>query len=770
MAKPAWVTEWEKVLLAARSNRLGPNVLGPSAKQFVADIYAEMLLEIEKIVVRSGATLSPLVAQTLATRLRSIMQQTSSSFSLEMSDRIDRIIEGVAGAHEDAFKAAVKQSGFAGGFSAEFARVPQRAIEMMALRSAGGGISQNFRSLIATQWGNTFEQVDLFIAGQVGMGVSVETSKRRLAFMLASDSTGKIDPDLLRALQTRGVAGRRYSQLLNRLAVDPNHMGFPSKAAAIDNLARARGLLWKSRRIMLSEQNTAHSEAHREGVIESPVVNYMRWNLSGRHIGLPSTPDVCDTLAKRDLFGLGKGVYYAQNYPIRPHPNCGCFQGFVMRPISEWEKPKKDPTSPRRISKDDILNDYEGRIGDKAAKNLARRLNGQLKQADEAWRAGAPRKQTRRRKVTAPKPAAKVPKPKKKDFTGNPFRADKTGKWVDGKQAYDTIQSGLTTANQAVEANTANIVKASQDLQKSAKLKQEIFRALDDLELKARDLEELKALTHDEDGFLKRGHTKIIEGFLKTDDRFKGEYGKLQKKLTKALADVARKAEVLDGFKDKFKELNARRSSYWRTLEKQILFDEDEAAVFKSIAVDGTHNRAINFADNTGQFIEADIQDRILRHIQGRFGRLVGNKFDLSKLNVQISNLWVRRGFYSEVRGQNGMIALSDFDWQTTLSHEMGHFLENNVPEIKQKVRRFFRAKHKGMRTQPLNGLDKVSYYSANEKAFPVQSGHKAYMWKDYPTGDTEILSLMLQYLDAGQLQTLLTDEDVFILIWDLFR
>lgn len=770
MAKPQWVKEWEKVLLASRSNRLGPNVLGPDAKQFVAGIYAEMLLEIERIVVRSGATLSPLVAQTLATRLRSIMQQTSSSFSLEMSDRIDRIIEGVAGAHEDAFKAAVKQSGFAGGFSAEFARVPQRAIEMMALRSVGGGISQNFRSLIATQWGNTFAEVDLFIAGQVGLGASVETSKRRLAFMLASDSTGKIDPDLLRALKTRGVAGRRYAQLLNRLAADPAHMGFPSKAAAIENLARARGLLWKSRRIMLSEQNTAHSEAHREGVIESPVVNYLRWNVSGRHPGLPSTPDVCDTLASRDLFGLGKGIYFAQNYPIRPHPNCGCFQGFVMRPINEWESPKKEPTSPRRISKDDILNDYEGRIGDKTAKNLARRLNAQLKQADEAWRAGAPRKQTRRRKVNVPKPAAKVPKPKKKDYTNNPFRADKTGKWVNGQDAYNTIKTGLADVDEAVKANTDKIVTASQDLQKSAKLKQEIFRALDELELKARELDELKALTHTEDGLLKRGHSKIIEDFLKTDDRFKKDYGKLKKRLDKALADVAKKTETLEEFKERFKVLNARRSDYWRNLEKQILFDEDEAGVFKSISVDDTHNRAINFTDNTGQFIEADIQDRIIRHIEGRFGRLVGNKFDLSKLDVQISNLWVRRGFFSQVRGQNGMIALSDFDWQTTLSHEMGHFLENNVPEIKQKVRRFFQSKRKGLRAKSLNDLDDIGYYNQNEKAFPVKSGHKPYMWKDYPTGDTEILSLMLQYLDAGQLQTLLTDEDVFILIWDLFR
>jgi len=304
MARPKWITEWERVLLASRSNRLGPTVLNAEARDFIAGIYADMLLQIEAIVLRAGADLNPLVARTLASRLRSIIEQTSTEFSLEMSDRIDRIIQGVAEAHEDAFKAAVDTSGFKGGFVADFARVPQRALEMMAIRHATGGISQNFRSVIATNWGKTFKELDRFIAREVGLGASVETSKRRLAFMLASDSAGNIDPDLLRALRIRGVAGRRFAQLLTRLKNDPAHMGFSSKASAISNLKAARGLLWKSRRIILSEQNTAHSEAHRESAIESPVVGFGRWNVSGRHRGLPSSPDVCDTLATRDLYGL----------------------------------------------------------------------------------------------------------------------------------------------------------------------------------------------------------------------------------------------------------------------------------------------------------------------------------------------------------------------------------------------------------------------------------------------------------------------------------
>ena len=227
--------------------------------------------------------------------------------------------------------------------------------------------------------------MDRFIASQVGLGVSAETSKRRLAFMLASGSNGKIDPALMRALRTRGVAGRRFAQLLRRLEADPDNLGFKTKGEAREQLATARGLLWKSRRIMVSETNTAHSEAHREASIESPVVGYLRWNLSGRHAGLPSSPDVCDTLANRDLHGLGKGVYYPETYPIRPHPNCGCFQSFVLRPITEWGNDKEEPRRAKRVTAAQMKADYGGDISDKAARRLSSRLNAQFKAVENTW-------------------------------------------------------------------------------------------------------------------------------------------------------------------------------------------------------------------------------------------------------------------------------------------------------------------------------------------------------------------------------------------------
>lgn len=107
-----------------------------------------------------------------------------------------------------------------------------------------------------------------------------------------------------------------------------------------ENLALVRSeasqIAHRAMRIARTETMTAHAETLIQGAIDSPVVAFVHWTLSYRH----REPCACEALAELDLYGHGAGLYDPRNTPIRPHPHCWCPLLLVLRPESEWGRPR----------------------------------------------------------------------------------------------------------------------------------------------------------------------------------------------------------------------------------------------------------------------------------------------------------------------------------------------------------------------------------------------------------------------------------------------
>jgi hypothetical protein len=90
---------------------------------------------------------------------------------------------------------------------------------------------------------------------------------------------------------------------------------------AFINPATPGGASYAARRLARTEiNNTYHAVivVHNE---DKPWVNGMKWNTSRSHPKL----DICDTLARNDKHGLGRGVFPRTAVPRKPHPQCLCY-------------------------------------------------------------------------------------------------------------------------------------------------------------------------------------------------------------------------------------------------------------------------------------------------------------------------------------------------------------------------------------------------------------------------------------------------------------
>ncbi len=98
---------------------------------------------------------------------------------------------------------------------------------------------------------------------------------------------------------------------------------------------------WKTRgRLKYNLRRLARTEinnAYREGMVLSseraPWIKSLKWNLSASH----PRPDICDTWASQDLYGLGKGIYPPREVP-RDHPNGLCYITSVVADNDELQR------------------------------------------------------------------------------------------------------------------------------------------------------------------------------------------------------------------------------------------------------------------------------------------------------------------------------------------------------------------------------------------------------------------------------------------------
>lgn len=283
----------------------------------------------------------------------------------DIRQAMDMAVKG----HREGIKAAAAIEGLA--VSGRFEFVPEEVIRLMAIkRGLSAGIT--FRALIKRGLESHSGFVDDFLGSMIARGVSAD----RGAVLLAK-TFSEGNPDLQAAIMRLGRNKGR--SLLENI----RHESLADMDPAV--LKEAKQLLYEIRRITVSEINSAYNEANRVSAARSPMVRGLKWQLSGAHAGLPSSPDVCDILAGQDFHGLGEGVYYPETTPGLPHPHCGCTTSTVLREPKEWDKPKDTPVSPRPVTVESV----RGMFPDATEKFIERQVgtaNRYAEMAHDAWK------------------------------------------------------------------------------------------------------------------------------------------------------------------------------------------------------------------------------------------------------------------------------------------------------------------------------------------------------------------------------------------------
>lgn len=86
-----------------------------------------------------------------------------------------------------------------------------------------------------------------------------------------------------------------------------------------------KNVSYQARRLARTSLTHAHSESYIQGSKMNPFSKGLKWNLSPSHsTRMHGKTDICDERATQNEFGLGQGVFPADECPIQ-HCNCLCY-------------------------------------------------------------------------------------------------------------------------------------------------------------------------------------------------------------------------------------------------------------------------------------------------------------------------------------------------------------------------------------------------------------------------------------------------------------
>lgn len=157
---------------------------------------------------------------------------------------------------------------------------------------------------------------------------------------LINNNIGDAAPDLDRIINA-GLANGFSSQRLTKDIATLLESGYASLGdygIRSGSVTGAATVMSDARRIAVTEINNAYREANTAALKEASIVAAAKWSLSGRHDGLPSSPDECDDIAAASSPGYPPGYYTPDDWPLAPHPHCGCYQGgpVIYLPVEQW--------------------------------------------------------------------------------------------------------------------------------------------------------------------------------------------------------------------------------------------------------------------------------------------------------------------------------------------------------------------------------------------------------------------------------------------------
>lgn len=301
----------------------------PGFTRDLYEVYGQMILDI-----RADFGVGRIDASRAIQLQRSVMvriEEMGRRLTLQMERAVLFTADLATAGHIEGLRAASQVAGVS--VASNFTDVSQAALELMQARR-GMGIGVTFRTLINRHIVGMQDEVVRFVQSAVFRGVSGRQGGLELAALMARD-----DPALLQVLGNLGARGGR-----TRAAIQAG-----VRIPAVQ-LKQAKTLLFDAHRIQVSETNHAYFESDRLAAAVSPVVELVRWTLSGRHEGLRTSPDVCDIFAVEDAHGFGPGLWHPETVPALPHPFDQCFLEPVLRKPEDWEKPKHAIPSVQRLT------------------------------------------------------------------------------------------------------------------------------------------------------------------------------------------------------------------------------------------------------------------------------------------------------------------------------------------------------------------------------------------------------------------------------------
>lgn len=309
-------------------------LIAEARRAYLNDLRPEL---VERLYLEYADTIDELVAQLSEGQITEARAaQLSNSMMAEMEDLADRLdqqfirmqdraMQLAAQGHAQGLAAAREVAGVS--ISHSFADVPARAVRfMMARRDLG--LSSRFKTLLNRNIESMAPEIDRALSQAVQKGMSAPDLAEDLTKIMADD------PAVSDALQ-RVRINPKTREIVPRLGTSPEFLD-------TDDYKRAKKLLFDNYRIAVTENNTAYFEADRVAATESPVVDLVEWQVSGRHFGLRSSPDVCTLYLQQDLHGYGSGVYHPASVPALPHPFCGCSTTKKLLRPSEWGRGPRD--------------------------------------------------------------------------------------------------------------------------------------------------------------------------------------------------------------------------------------------------------------------------------------------------------------------------------------------------------------------------------------------------------------------------------------------
>ena len=105
----------------------------------------------------------------------------------------------------------------------------------------------------------------------------------------------------------------------------------------------------------------------------------------------------------------------------------------------------------------------------------------------------------------------------------------------------------------------------------------------------------------------------------------------------------------------------------------------------------------------------------------------------------------------------------------STVAHEIGHAIEGTNPEVKQKARAFLDKRTQGEQPQRLSKLLNDPRYHETEVAKPDKF-IDPYIGKVYFTGETEIISMGLEFMFDNPRKFAQEDPEYFMFMYDTLR